>query len=135
MSRLTFCSLVLSLAASACGGTTTTPTTPDPDPIVDTYQGNLNVNGGERHSFVTARAGDTIAVLTGLTPTDAVVGIGLGSFNSSTGICQVLLANDKATLGTRLTGRSDRAGNLCVRVFDAGDLTGPVNYVIQVQHF
>lgn len=134
MSRLAFCTLLLALATAGCGDTTVTPT-PEVQPITDTYEGTLQPNGAERFSFVTAVSGVTTATIASITPADAIIGLGLGSYTASTNTCQVLLSNDKATLYTILQGQSDRAGNLCVRVYDAtGLLTAPVSYKIQVVH-
>ncbi len=136
MSRFAICSFLLALTAAASSSTPTTPTTNTPTAITDTYKGTIALNGAERFSFVTAVSGTTSATLTSLTPSDAVVGLGLGSFTSSTGTCDVMLANDKATLGSLLQGQSDRAGNLCVRVYDStGTLAVPVSYTVQVVHY
>jgi hypothetical protein len=137
MSRFAICTLVLALAATACSDT---PTNPDDEeeelqPISDIYEGTLTPNGAERFSFVTAVSGVTSATIVSLNPSDAVIGLGLGTYTSSLNVCQVLLSNDKATLNTLLEGQSDRAGNLCVRVYDStGQLTGPVAYKVQVIH-
>jgi hypothetical protein len=134
MSRLTLCIVLLAAMTAACGSSPTTAT-PDPVPITDVYEGTLNPNGANRYSFVTSRAGTLTATLSALTPPESIVGLALGTFNSTTGLCQVVLANDKATLTTFVDGNSDRAGNLCVRIYDVGTLTDPVDYQIQVVHF
>lgn len=136
MSRFALCTFLLALTTAGCGSDT--PTTPDntPPAITDTYQGTLTQNGAERFSFVTGISGLTTATITALTPSDAVVSLGLGTYSSSTGTCQVLLANDQATLNSIIQGQSDRAGNLCVRISDPqGKLTDPVPYSIQVVHY
>ena len=136
MSRFAIITLVLALSATGCGSDT--PTDPDEgtlDPITDFYEGTLAPNGAERFSFVTAVSGVTSATIVSLDPSDAVIGLGLGTYTSSLNVCQVLLSNDGASLNTLLEGQSDRAGNLCVRVYDAtGQLTGPVSYRIRVVH-
>ncbi len=134
MSRLTLCIVLLAALTAACDSAPTT-VTPDPDPITDVYEGTLNVNGADRFSFVTSRSGDTRATLVALTPAESIVGLALGTFNSATGTCQVVLTNDKATLNSSIAGRSDSAGNLCVRIYDVGSLIDSVAYQIQVIHF
>ena len=135
MSRMRLFIVVFALGAAACGSTaasTTAPTTQTT--ITDTYGGTLNQNGGASFSFVTSQSGNVSAAITLLEP-DAtlLVGLGLGTWNGTA--CQVVLANDKATLNSFIVGAADRSGNLCVRVYDVGKVVDPILYEIQVTHY
>lgn len=128
--------LALSLVAGACGnsldtGTPTSPTTPTT--ITETFSDTLNKNGGRTHDFTSQASGTLTATLTLLEPDSTlVVGFSAGTWNGSS--CQIVLANDKATQGTVITGGVSSFGSLCVRIYDVGNITEPVTYEITVVH-
>ena len=138
MSRLPYAlALVLSTAlmGAACGDDDppTAPTADAPAEITETFSGTLTRNGGDTYQFNVERAGNVSAQITGLTPTDAVVGLSLGPVSVQG--CSAGIANDAATNGTRIIGNAS-AGPFCVRVFDSrGDLPAPVDYTLTVVHF
>jgi hypothetical protein len=129
--------LVLILTAgalTACGDDTPAAPTPDsPTEVIDTFAGTLTPNGGITHTFVVERAGTATVRVVALTPSDAVVGLGMGPLSGQA--CSQTIARDNANASTVLVGTAS-AGNFCVRVFDAaGSLTGPVDYELTVTHF
>ena len=76
------------------------------------------------------------AKLTALGPDGTVlVGLSLGTWNSQTGVCQIILRNDAAVLNTTITGAAQQTGNFCVSIYDVGKLTGLTTYSIDVTHF
>lgn len=130
-------SLVVALAAAAvgCSGTINDiPTTPTPVTVTETFTGTLTINGAQTHNVFTAATGTVTATLTSLgdTPPDKV-GISMGTLAGAT--CSVVLHNDGAVVTSYLTGTvSTLAGSLCVRIYDVGALTRPVDYTITVSH-
>ena len=119
---------------SGCGDTET-PTTPTDPPveIAEPFTGTLTVNGAATHPFVVQRAGQATATVTSLSPDSAaVISVSLGTWNGQ--VCQILLANDAATVNTTVVGTAS-AGNFCVRVLDVGRLTAPTDYAVTVRHF
>jgi hypothetical protein len=127
--------LVLSTTAG-CGDDT--PTAPDPTPtppaVTDTFSGTVNRNGAQTHTFAVSRSGLMTATLTTLAPNSAlVVGVSLGTWNGTT--CQIVLANDRATQGSVVSGNGGSAGNFCVRVYDVGNIGDAVEYQVTVVHF
>jgi len=128
--------LMLSLALVSCGDDTTTPTTPTtPTTITETFSGTVNQNGAITHTFSSTTSGAVSATLTTLGPdSTAILGMSLGTWNGAT--CAVVLANDKATQGTVITGGVSAFGNLCVRAYDVGNITPstPFTYEITVVH-
>jgi hypothetical protein len=80
-------------------------------------------------------SGTVTATLTKLEPDATVrVGLSIGTWNGAT--CQTIISNDSATQGTSVVGSADRAGRLCVRIYDAvGTLAEPTTYEIIVSHF
>ncbi len=110
------------------------PTTPDPVITTETFTGTLTVNGGQTHQFFTSATGAVTATLTSLgeAPPETV-GFSMGTMAGST--CSIVLANDQAVVTSVLTGTvSTLQGALCVRMYDVGKLTAPVDYSFTVSH-
>ena len=112
----------------------TTPT--PPNPVTDTFQGQLTPNGAVTHSFNALTAGAvTVTLKTIGADNTAVVGLLIGNWNSTASTCSAVLANDVATGGSVLQGTMSNSGALCVRIYDVGNLTAPTTaYSIEVVH-
>jgi hypothetical protein len=127
--------LAVALAVSACDDTTT-PTSPtDPTIVTDTFRGTVAQNGAATHPFKTAAAGAVKATLKTIgTDNTLVVGFALGTLVSDA--CHVVLANDAATGDAVLTGTMTGAGDLCVRIYDVGNVPAgaPAAYTVEVSH-
>jgi hypothetical protein len=125
--------LVVLVAGAACGSKTpTTPTTPTPTTTTETFTGTLNKNGAVSHSFSVTVAGTVTVTATTLDPV-ATIGLALGTWNGVA--CQVVIANDAATMGTTVPGTATAAGSLCARIYDAaGTVTNPVAYTLTAVH-
>lgn len=125
----------LAVTVSACSGLIDQlPTTPDPVISTETFTGTLTVNGAQTHQFFTSATGTVTATLTSLgeNPPE-MVGFSMGTMSGAT--CNVVLANDRAVVTTVVTGTvSTLSGALCVRIYDVGRLTGPVDYTFTVSH-
>ena len=128
--------VLVAVSAAGCSGLIDElPTTPDPVITTETFSGTLTVNGGQTHPVFTSATGSVVATLTSLgeAPPE-VVGFSMGTL-SVTGACNTMLSNDNAIVSTVLNGTvSTLQGSLCVRVYDTGKLTGPVNYTFTVSH-
>lgn len=129
--------LALAAAGAACGSDNPdTGTTPTPIlPTTEQFSGDgLNPNGARVHPFAVLAAGTVSATLTALDPDNGVtLGLALGTWNGAA--CAVTIANDAAITGTAVVGTASAAGNLCVRLYDQGNLTAPVSYLVTVTHF
>ena len=144
--------LLVAVAASACNdnnnfSTPTGPTTP-PTVLTETFSGTLAKNAAYTHPFAVSDAGDVSVFLVrsadpGNPDNNAIpLGVSLGTWNSITSSCAVVIANDSIlpantnnpSQGT-LTGRATAAGNLCVRVYDVGFVTGAANYELLIDHY
>jgi hypothetical protein len=131
---------VLALAAALAlaggcdsGDTPTDPSDPTPSPTVtESFSGSLTVNGGQTFNFAASAAGPVTATLSATNPDTAVVGLALGTWNGIS--CQIVLANDNASRGISVVGEASTFGNLCVRVYDTGQLTEPAAFLITVVH-
>ena len=130
--------LVLSaalLAAGCDGEINNIPTTPDPVFVTETFTGTLTINGAQTHNVFTSATGMVTATVTSLGENAPErVGFSMGTL-SAVGTCTVVLHNDFAVVTSALSGTvASLNGSLCVRVFDVGALSAPVDYTITVNH-
>ena len=127
--------VLLALLAGACNAEDPFffPTEPTPTPVTEVFSGTLTVNGAVTHPYASMSSGTTTATLTALGPDSGdTVGLGLGTYTA--GVCEVRLANDLAVQSSVVTGVVGGIGALCVRIYDVGQLAGPVAYEIEVFH-
>jgi hypothetical protein len=122
--------------AAACDDEPTLPTPTPPNPVTDTFAGQLTPNGAVTHSFNAASAGNVTATLKTIGADNTlVVGFSLGNWNSTSSTCSAVKANDTATGGSVLDGTMTNSGPLCVRIYDVGNLTAAATaYSIEVVH-
>ena len=128
--------LLAAIGAAGCEGEIVNiPTTPDPITVTDTFTGRLTVNGAQTHNVFTGATGLVTATITSLGETaPEKVGFSMGTL-SSVGTCTVIVHNDNAVVQTALTGTvANLNGTLCVRIFDVGSMTAPVDYSLTVSH-
>jgi len=123
------------LVAGCDNGPIVTPTPIGPS-VTQTFTGSLTRNGGDTHQFSSLSRGTITATLTSVNPDSSLaIGVSLGTWNISTSSCQIILANDNATVGTGVTGSVSGVGDLCLRVYDAkGNVTTSQNYSVDVVH-
>jgi hypothetical protein len=140
MNSIGRCVLALGLLAAACGDQATSTSLPRPDTPPSrllTFNGTLQPGGNESHLFSIIQGGEVEITLLGVamagatSSTALTVGLGIGSISSG-GAC-LLSYSVNTTGGTRaqITG-TGQIGNLCVSIFDVGNLTEPAIYTITV---
>lgn len=135
MNRLHFIVfLAVVVSGAACNRTDPfLPTDPTPiTPTTDTFSGTLTRNGASVHEFNVNAAGTITATLTTLSDAELTVGVALGTWNGTA--CQVVIANDRARAGAIVTGQTSSFGQLCLRIYDVGNVTTPVDYEATVTH-
>ena len=143
---------VVAVAAvtSACDNnnifsTPTGPTTP-PTLLTETFSGTLLKNAAYTHPFTVSDSGDvSIFLLQSVDPANPTnnaipIGVSLGTWNGIS--CAIVIASDSVMpVNTdnpsqgQLTGRATAAGNLCVRVYDVGYVSGAANYELLIDHY
>ena len=141
--------LALTAAVALIGGCDsgdgpTDPSDPPSGPrVTETFSGTMSVNGSQTFNFISGATRtdcnpqiDTCvtATLTALTPEDAVVGLALGTWNHNNGSCQIVIPNDNAGRGSSVSGATSASGELCVRIYDPGELASSVAFTITVVH-
>ena len=114
--------LALVLTFSGCDDDPTPPTAPSPPPMTtDTFSGMVNRNGAVTHTFTTQASGVATATLTALSPDSAlVIGFSMGTWNGT--VCQIVLADDRATQGTVVVGGVGTLQSFCMRIYDVGNI-------------
>jgi len=139
MSRLVVSVLaaVVATVATGCNNTSapTAPTTPQVPTVTESFASTLTINGAVTHPFIVGTPGTVSAtLLTVGSGTDTVVGIALGTWNTTTESCQIIIANDNAVQGRILVGTAQTSGAFCVRVYDVGKLSAATSYDVAVTH-
>jgi len=127
---------VLAVSIWACGETTT-PTTPTPTPVekvTDTFTGTLAPQGFVVHTFQAKAAGTVTTTLTAVGPDSTLVlGVSVGTWDGFT--CTSVVGSQTAQLGSVLVGTATAAVNLCVYVYDVGNIIDSATYTVQVVHY
>jgi hypothetical protein len=134
--------IAFALAMAACGGdnTTTTPTTTTTPPP-ELFEGQLTGRGASQFfSFAVITAGNvnlTLASVTSAATPGTSLNLPLGvGFGTPVGTdCNV---TQQTTTGPglvpQLTASNAAAGTYCVKVFDVGNVTVPVNFAVRIDH-
>lgn len=127
--------LPLAVFAAGCGEEVQTPTTPTtPTTVTETYAGTVTVNGAVTHPFSATSTGTVTATLTAMSPeSTTTIGLSLGTWNGVA--CNIIIANDQAVRTTVVTGTvTTVGGQLCVRIYDVGQMTEATSYEVTVVH-
>jgi hypothetical protein len=126
--------LLAALFTTACDDNTglTTSTTPTATITEPAFADTLTVNGARIKQFSTTGRGTVTVILTAVGPDiTTVVGLGLGTWNGAS--CQIV-CDQQAAQGASLVCNASGVGNLCLRVYDPGTLTGPVTFSVDITH-
>jgi hypothetical protein len=137
--------LVPALLGAGCGsGATTTspsstPTTPVAPAVTERFVGTLAVGGARFYSFSISAYGTVNATLvsiggSGIPPT-VEVNLGIGTPSGST--CSstpppVQVSGDAGV--TTLVTAAEQPGVYCVIISDLGNLSGPANFTVTIDH-
>jgi len=131
----------IAIAVSACGGSDNTNTTPTvtSTPTTVLFEGSLNVGGFSFYSFNVEATGNADVMLASVTTSTApgtstgvVLGMAIGSpLGTDCVITNAVTAG--AALQSPLVSNLT-PGTYCVRVYDVGNMTVPVNFAIRIVH-
>jgi hypothetical protein len=132
--------LVFSLSACSTSPSTTTPLTPTsptspttPEAVTETFTGSLASQGTTYYLFTAKAAGVVTATLTGITPDSAVIiGLAVGTFDGFT--CTPVVVSETAQVGSVLIGTATAPVNLCIKVYDVGNVVDPESFTVTVVH-
>ena len=131
--------LLVAVLTPGCGNdqtTTPTPTTTTPtrsSPASEAFTSNLTVQGSAWR-FVNAIAGGTVtAVLTTTDQPGTVVGLGIGLRSGAAGCLVTREVIAAAGSSPRIDATVD-AGAYCIKIFDTGTLTTPLNFTVSITY-
>jgi hypothetical protein len=136
MSRIQTALLLLTLTLiGACGDNDEPPTAPTPPTLIEsTVEGRVTPHGAQSFVFTVTRQGQITARIASLEPdVGGFIGLSLGTWTPNA--CQILLANDAAQVNTTLVGTATSVGTFCLRLYDVGHLTEPIDFVVELSHF
>ncbi len=138
--------LAVTVVSIGCGGSSggggTTPTAPAPTVYTETFSGSLTQNGTDYgppdapHHFTIHQAGNIDATLTDIQPLSTItLGLGLGVWDSNASTCTLQLTSNAARLNLTLAASVSVAGEICVGVFDVGNIsTDTITYTVVINH-
>jgi len=140
-----FLALIMPFVSVGCGGSsssTSTPTTPAPTTYTETFSGNLTQGQTDYgppdapHHFTIHQAGNIDATLTDIQPLSTItLGIGLGVWDSTANTCTLQVTSNAARLNLTLAASVSTPGEICVGVFDVGNIsTDTVAYTVVINH-
>ena len=139
------CRLLAAFALAAFVAACSSPEEPSPVLVNENFNGTLAVGGTGTHNFtVTTAQGSSDGAVRVVSLTSAAgtavsttIGVGFGSIEAD-GSCRrsTVLVTTTATIGVRLVAPAAFLNSeYCVQIFDAGTLTEPVNYSLNVEHY
>jgi hypothetical protein len=140
MTRAILLAVLPALLCASCGSDDTmSPSPTPPTESTETFIGNLDVHGSQFYSFTVTEEGTTNLTLLGLRPSGATfpalttpVGLGIGT-PAGTGCAPTSTMSVQPGLTTQMSTPTTAAIH-CVNIYDTGNLTGAVNFVIRIVH-
>jgi hypothetical protein len=129
----------LALLVSACGNNSNSPTTPTRTPAAPTkterYVATMGVGSSSFYSFSVSQYGTVNVTLTAVSGfDDPSVGIGLGlGVPSGFGCTPSTTVTASAGSTPQITNVFE-IGVYCLRVYDVGNLNGPLTFDVTIAH-
>jgi hypothetical protein len=139
MRRLILVLLAVAVPSLACDNSDssssgiTTPTTPLTS---QTFTGTVAVGGSSSNTtFVVAVSGEVDITVTALgPPANIIMGLAVGIPNATDGSCVAPAGTLQVQASTTPLAGSEPAGSYCVKLYDVGYMSAPINYTITVAH-
>lgn len=129
----------LAFLVSACGNNTNSPTTPTKTPAAPTaserYVATIGVGASTFYSFSVAQYGTvnvTLTAVSGFDDPTVAIGLGLG-VPAAFGCTNSTTATASAGSTPQLTNTFE-IGVYCLRVYDVGNLNGPLTFDVTIAH-
>src|SRR5579862_1541194 len=123
--------------AAACDNSSS-PSTPSVSLTSQTFTGTIPVGGASSGiNFTASQAGELDVTVSSLGP-PATISMGLALGVPSTVDTSCAIATGSGTQvqasATALVSSLSSAGPYCLRIFDIGQMTAPINYTVTVAH-
>ena len=135
---------IVLLPLAGCSGSNSSSTTA-PTPSTQTYTdvftgkvaaGDTTASGNkDGNHFTVHQAGNITATITKLSPlSTATVGLALGVYDTGAQTCNLQLFADSARLNLQLAASVSVAGEICVGVYDVGNVTDTLDFEVTILH-
>lgn len=124
-------------AGAGCRSDSTIPDYSIVSPVVETFQGTLNVEGSQFYSFLVGNPDPVSVTLASLTTSSGAavttsVKLGFGVPAGET--CATTTSSTTAAQLQAQVLTVSVPGTYCVIISDTGALTGPLNFAIKIKH-
>jgi hypothetical protein len=132
-----FCLIALLTVACGSDNNPSTPTTPNL-PSSEVFTGTLAAKGSSFYSFTVATSGNVSITLASLVPkapgpaVNTVMGLGVGTPDGTE--CAVTNSVTTAPALTAQLVNSLTPATYCTKIYDLGELTGPVDFAVRIIH-
>jgi hypothetical protein len=131
--------VIAAFSAAACDNSGTTATSPTVPLKSETFTGTIAVVGGSSTgiNFTASAAGEVDVTISSLGPPATIaMGLALGVPSTVDTSCAITTGSGTQVQAsaTPLVSSVPSAGPYCLRLFDVGQMTGPINYTITVAH-
>ncbi len=131
------------LVVSGCSGSSSSNSvvpSPSATSTTETFSGSIGQSGATIYSFTVKNDGYVLlAGYTGISPASVTaLGLGIGLWDATTSTCGLNVAqNDTSSLGSTAISATVGAGNYCLRVYAASNLSAgtTASYTVQVVHY
>jgi hypothetical protein len=137
MRRLILVLIALVVPSLACDNSSSSGVTTPTVPLTNqTFTGAVQVGGSSSNTtFVVAQNGEVDITVTALgPPANIIMGLAIGIPSATDGSCAAPAGTLQVQASTTPLVGSETAGTYCVRLYDIGYMTAPINYTITVAH-
>lgn len=127
--------LAATIGVAGCDDASNNPFGPSP-PVspadrTEEFSGTVGLEDSAVHPFpVPSRSNISVTLVTVGPLATLSVGLGVGTWDGE--LCSLIGADNNARQNTALSGQVE-PGNYCAAIFDNGNFTEPVTYLIRVQ--
>ncbi len=126
-----------SLAASGCGSSTPTSSSPTSYPqLTESFAGTLTVGQLKAFHFKVTNPGSLDTYIASLTPVATLtMGLQLGVWDATAETCSKAIWTDLAQVNQAMSGTPQAAGEYCVAIYDVGNVQETTDFSLTVLHY
>jgi hypothetical protein len=133
MRRTMLLLLALALPSLACDNSDSSGATTPSIPLTSqTFTGTVNVGGSSSNTtFVVAQSGEVDITVSAMgPPANIIMGINIGIPNAADGSCVAPASTTQVQASATPLVTSSTAGTYCVKLYDVGFMSAPINYTV-----
>lgn len=126
--------VVIAALAASCGDTPTTPTATATSPVTASFSSQLSVKGTSSRSFTVPSRGSVTVMLSAISPSGTVVGLGVGIPRANGSGCLLTTSVETTAASSPQLAIEAAPGEYCAQIFDLGTLTDPISFTVAIVH-